>query len=96
MTTAIRRFIYVYNPVHHQEENYFPPGKQPGREDFIWLIAKAAGLHPAGFQLAQFVWLHNGSLQALAERFQLPRRKLQHDLDAFFTTLEQLSIAEEN
>ncbi|MCA2455334.1 MULTISPECIES: hypothetical protein [Vibrio] len=45
MTISIRRFIYVHNPVHHQEESYFPPANTLRREDFIWLIAKAANLH---------------------------------------------------
>lgn len=96
MTISIRRFIYVHNPVHHQEESYFPPANTLRREDFIWLIAKAANLHPLGFALAQFVWLHHGNLSVLAARFQLPSQELEHHLNAFFTTLDQLSSAEES
>lgn len=96
MTMTIRRFIYVYNPLTHQEEEYFPTGETHSRENYIWLITKAARLHPLGFALAQFVWLHKGNLKTLESRFKVPRQVLDIHLAEFFTTLEQLSIAEEN
>ncbi|HHC7360916.1 TPA: hypothetical protein ACN30T_004346 [Vibrio parahaemolyticus] len=95
MTIAIRRFIYVYQPVNQQEEHYFPHTNPLRREDFIWLISKAARLHPNGYALARYVWLQNGRLETLAARFSQRPERLEQYMDKFFTALEHLSAPEE-